>query len=549
MFGAEDLTVVLDGVTALDGVSIGVPPGVVTTVVGGDGAGKSTLLRSLAGLVRPTSGTVTAPSGRGRALLPATAGSWANLTVTQNLDFAARVAKVKAPARITELIERADLTAARDRLASQLSGGMRRKLGVIMALLAQPELLLLDEPTTGVDPVSRVELWSLISHAAAEGAAVLTATTYLDEAERAATVTVLHEGRVLLAGAPAELIDAAPGRFWIDATPSEARTWRRGRRFHHWAETAPPGAATIRPDLHDVVIAASPRSTPSTAESGQARPATGAPPLVEARSAGKRFGDVDAVSGVDLAVRPGEIVGLLGANGAGKTTLMRCLLGIVSPTSGTTELFGEPPSRRNRARLGYVPQGMGLYRDLTVDQNAAFSAAAYGSTPPDLDDDRLIEQVPLGEQRRVAFDIATAHRPELLILDEPTSGVSATEAASLWDSVGAQADRGVGVLVTTHNMGEAAQCDRLVLMVDGLVAAQGSMADILGGAQVVMVETGDWQAAFDRLSAAGLPVSLAGTTARVLIDDEPAVRAALGDLQARVGSAAATLDERMAMLR
>ena len=264
---------------------------------------------------------------------------------------------------------------------------------------------------------------------------------------------------------------------------------------------------------------------------------------------GKRFGDVDAVSGVDLAVRPGEIVGLLGANGAGKTTLMRCLLGIVSPTSGTTELFGEPPSRRNRARLGYVPQGMGLYRDLTVDQNAAFSAAAYGSTPPDLDDDRLIEQVPLGEQRRVAFDIATAHRPELLILDEPTSGVSATEAASLWDSVGAQADRGVGVLVTTHNMGEAAQCDRLVLMVDGLVAAQGSMADILGGAQVVMVETGDWQAAFDRLSAAGLPVSLAGTTARVLIDDEPAVRAALGDLQARVGSAAATLDERMAMLR
>lgn len=500
MYGLQGVTVRFGNVVALDDVSLEVAPGQVSTVVGGDASGKSTLIRVLAGVVRPEAGQVTAPEDRDLGLLPASAGSWGALSVAQNLEFAAAafgLGRQEARRRIDELIERAGLAPARDRMAASLSGGMRRKLGVIMALVGRPRLVLLDEPSTGVDPVSRVELWRLISQAAAEGAAVLTSTTYLDEAERASHVVTLDAGRVV-AGSP------VPARRRNAHGPGDAQ--------------GPGGAAQLT-----------------------------------IRGLRKSYGRVEAVRGVDLDVRPGEVVGLLGANGAGKTTLMRCALGLAAPSSGSSLLFGSPPSQAGRARLGYVAQGCGLYPDLTPRENAEFATAVYGASvrrAPDLDafPERVVGELSLGEQRRIAFEIALLHSPQMLILDEPTSGVGPGEAVGLWNVISEQAAAGVGVLVTTHNTGDAAQCDRLAVLVDGLIVADGSQDDIIGGSTVVSVECPNWQEAFDALIAAGHQVSLAGRSVRVLDASPAQVRAVLGTVDAVVEPVRATLDERMAVL-
>ncbi len=200
-------------------------------------------------------------------------------------------------------------------------------------------------------------------------------------------------------------------------------------------------------------------------------------PLLATHSLSKSFGHLTAVHGVSLDVNPGEIVGLLGANGAGKTTFMRCALGILSASSGSSRLFGEAPSRATRARIGYVPQNRGLYPDLTPRENAGFVATVFGQPQSRSAGagyrDVPVRELPLGQQRRLAFDLALAHHPALLILDEPTSGVAPLESARLWEIIGAQAEAGTGVLVTTHNMAEAAQCDRLAIMIDGRLAIQG----------------------------------------------------------------------------
>ena len=236
----------------------------------------------------------------------------------------------------------------------------------------------------------------------------------------------------------------------------------------------------------------------------------------------RRFGRFTAVREVSLSVGPGEIVGLLGANGAGKTTLIRMLLGLLPASGGSIALFGEPPSRATRRRIGYVPQGLGLYDDLTVAENLSFSAAVFGGSADAaaLADGGLggaipVGRLPLGVQRRAAFAQALAHRPDLLILDEPTSGVDPLGRARLWDTVRSAAEAGAGVLVTTHYMEEAHECDRLVIMADGAVVARGTPAEVIGDATVTLVETKWWRAAFGRLADEGLDVSLAGSTLRV----------------------------------
>ena len=278
--------------------------------------------------------------------------------------------------------------------------------------------------------------------------------------------------------------------------------------------------------------------------------------LLRAAHVTRRFGAFTAVDDVSMRVQPGEVVGLLGANGAGKTTLIRMLLGLIAVTSGRVDLLGGPPDREHRRRLGYVPQGLGLYGDLTVRENLSFSARAYGAAEPALSPalqdyaDVLVRELPLGAQRQVAFLAALAHSPEVLVLDEPTSGVDVLARAALWDTIRAQAERGAGVLVTTHYMQEAQQCDRLLLMSDGRLVGEGSEADIIGSTTAVAVRTGDWARAFAALAAAGAPVMLAGRAIRVANADPAELAEVLraAGIEASLQPVPATIEERMLML-
>lgn len=280
------------------------------------------------------------------------------------------------------------------------------------------------------------------------------------------------------------------------------------------------------------------------------------PVLLAADSVTRRFGEVTAVRDVSMTVAAGEVVGLLGANGAGKTTLIRMLLGLLPVTAGEVRLLGGPPDRRRRRRLGYVSQGLGLHADLTVTENLAFVARIYGVPVPALSPllaahaDRLVAEVSLGLQRQLAFTCAQLHTPDVLVLDEPTSGVDALARADLWDTIREQAAAGVGTLVTTHYMQEAQQCDRLLLMSDGALVAQGSESDIIAGTTAVEVQAEDWAAAFAALEAAGEPVTLAGRSVRVADADARGIAATLAEagVAAQVHSVAATIEERMTVL-
>jgi ABC-type multidrug transport system ATPase subunit len=278
--------------------------------------------------------------------------------------------------------------------------------------------------------------------------------------------------------------------------------------------------------------------------------------LLEARRLTHTFGSLRAVDDVSFVVEPGEVVGLLGANGAGKTTAIRMLLGLLRPTSGEALLRGARPNRAGRAHLGYVPQGLGLYAELTVTENLRFAAQAFGCPPAVLAGglaeigDTLVSDLPLGLRRQVAFLCALQHNPDVLVLDEPTSGVEPLARVRLWDRIREQAARGVGVLVTTHYMQEARQCDRLLLLSEGRLVAQGTEADIVDGTSAVAVSSDNWAQLFEVLSGAGMAVNLAGRTVRVVDPDLVRLQQVLraNNVTATITDVTATIEERMTVL-
>ncbi|MGA9366158.1 MAG: ATP-binding cassette domain-containing protein, partial [Steroidobacteraceae bacterium] len=525
-------------VRALDGVSIEVRAGELTALVGPDGAGKTTLIRLMAGLLTADGGTLRVldidPAVEPQQIqdrigyMPQKFGLYEDLSVQENLDLYADLHGVSAlerSRRYPQLMQMTDLGRFTGRLAGRLSGGMKQKLGLACTLVRSPELLLLDEPTVGVDPLSRRELWAIVEQLVREqGLTVLMSTSYLDEAERAARVLVLHAGKALaqsdptavtrLAASHSVVLDPGPGNSArslqarllddpqvMDAVPDGGLV-----RLVCTAEARPGEAVAgleataVEPRFEDgfMMLLRGTASRETGADIRLQRPpaATEAGPVVEVRDLRKRFGDFTAVNDVSFDVSRGEIFGLLGPNGAGKTTTFRMLCGLLPPTGGVLKVSGVDVRRAGaaaRSRLGYVAQKFSLYGALTVRENLEFFASAYGLRGAlrrgridwamrqfDLEhhENAPSGELPGGFKQRLAMGAALLHEPDILFLDEPTSGADPLARRAFWRRITALAEQGVTVIVTTHFMQEAEYCDHIAIMDSGRVLARGSPAEI-----------------------------------------------------------------------
>ena len=522
---------------ALDGVSFDTAPGRVTGLIGPDGAGKTTLMRLACGLLRPALGeirvlgldAVAEPQAVQSAVgyMPQRFGLYEDLSVQENLDLYAGLQGLPAQgrtARYEELMHMTGLAPFTARLAGRLSGGMKQKLGLACALLRAPRLLLLDEPTVGVDPVSRRELWAIVyGQVREQGMSVLLSTAYLDEAERCDEVLLLHQGKLLGQGAPAEFSAEVMGRIFqvsvegishrllqtrLSRAPGVLDALVEGKAVRLVMEEAgEPEAHVLLPDLGEVRIRpATPRFEDAfvarlkSHRDGEAAlgglglhiDAHSGDEVIRVHNLLRCFGDFIAVNEVSFSVRRGEIFGLLGANGAGKTTTFRMLCGLLPASGGELSVAGHDlHTARAEARrhIGYMAQKFSLYGDLSVSQNLRFFASAYGLrgklqrervqwalTTFELTDyrDTNARDLPLGFKQRLSFAAALMHEPEILFLDEPTSGVDPLARREFWARTNALAEAGVTVLVTTHFMEEANYCDRLVIMAEGRVLAEGT---------------------------------------------------------------------------
>ena len=471
-------------VVALDDVSTDLPAGRMIGLIGPDGVGKSTFLSIIAGARRVQSGRVTVlggdmggaahraavcpriaymPQGLGKNLYP-------DLSIRENVEFFGRVfgqPRAEREWRIADLLASTGLAPFADRPAKKLSGGMRQKLGLCCSLIHDPDLLVLDEPTTGVDPLSRRQFWELIARMRARRPAmsVVIATAYMEEAERFDTLLAMNDGKILSASTPAEL---------------KART--------HTANVEEAFIALLPEELS---------AGHKTFKVPRYRGGDGEPVII-ARDLTCRFGDFTAVDRVSFTIQRGEIFGFVGSNGCGKTTTMKMLTGLLEPSEGEALLFGKPPDAsdlKSRARVGYMSQSFSLYTELTVRQNLDLHArlfhlpATEAKTRIDAlvdrfglrdDLDKLAADLPLGIRQRLSLAVAVVHRPEMLILDEPTSGVDPLARDRFWELlIDLSRNEGVTIFVSTHFMNEAERCDRISLMDSGRVLATDTPAKLV----------------------------------------------------------------------
>ncbi|WP_312210215.1 ATP-binding cassette domain-containing protein [Pseudescherichia sp.] len=521
-------------------LSCTIQSGYVTGLVGPDGAGKTTLMRMLAGLLKPDAGAARVlgldPIHDDRALhaslgyMPQKFGLYEDLTVMENLNLYADLRSVVGETRqktFARLLEFTALGPFTDRLAGKLSGGMKQKLGLACTLVGEPKVLLLDEPGVGVDPISRRELWQMVHELAGEGMLILWSTSYLDEAEQCRDVLLLNEGELLYQGQPTTLTQSMVGRsFLLHSTQeSNRRLLRRVLRLPQVSDGMIQGrsvrlilkkgasAEDIRsaegiPEIE--IVETTPRFEDAFIDllggAGTQESPLGAilhtvegsseETVIEAKSLTKKFGDFAATDNVDFTVKRGEIFGLLGPNGAGKSTTFKMMCGLLVPTSGKALVLGmdlKVSSGKARQRLGYMAQKFSLYGNLTVEQNLRFFSGVYGLRGRAQNEkiarmseafsltsiaSHATDALPLGFKQRLALACSLMHEPDILFLDEPTSGVDPLTRREFWLHINSMVEKGVTVMVTTHFMDEAEYCDRIGLVYRGKLIAHGTPDDL-----------------------------------------------------------------------
>ncbi|HZD96264.1 MAG TPA: ATP-binding cassette domain-containing protein [Candidatus Sulfotelmatobacter sp.] len=525
-------------IAALDAVNFEVRPGEIFGFIGADGAGKTTTFRIMGGVLQQGGGEIQVLDTDPRQARPGVGyltqpfSLYQDLSVDENLSYAGGLREVSEEnftKRREHYFKLFELKSFTDRLAGRLSGGMKQKLALSCALIADPKLLLLDEPTTGVDPVTRRDFWDALTSLATGGMSIVVATPYLDEAERCHRVALMERGKIYDIDTPThfrskmgvtrlevKVEPLAKAEDILAASPEAQDVQRFGDRLDVMAANPDAAEADLRQraESNGMRITEIRRSQPTLENAfvGQLRKMRGvhpvphfpkpSPPLnkkeivIGAKDLNKTFGSFKAVKNFQLEIRNGEIYGLLGANGAGKTTSIKIICGLIDPTSGSVTLLGKSKGLRAasvRSRIGYMSQKFALYDDLTIGENLDFYARLYGVDESVREERKqwvleaaelkgeagmLTKSLPGGWKQRVAFGAAVMHEPEAIFLDEPTSGVDPLARRSMWRMINEFADRGTGILVVTHYLEEAEQCNRLGFMVAGEIIAQGSPSEV-----------------------------------------------------------------------